>query len=268
MTDDINLRFSRTAWMVVFTIFTWLLLASYSYAAVQDCTLTWAANTEADLNGYHIYAQSKGPGQYVKGQYQGTVDKSRTSAKCGSDIRLTAPGLYHFVLTAFDTNNNESAFSDEVSRALAEIPAIGAPGIIENFTVTGDIGALTVSLTVPNDGTGKLALIDVRYEEGTTIGWGGATQFACLSFPCKIIGLKQGMAYTVQAIPVRRVTGSPSVFGIFTLPQSTKTLTDIIIPPVDPPIDPPPDKPRMLEVSMLEKDGLIILTFKKEDLLK
>lgn len=84
-------------------------------ALLALCTLTWNANTEPDLMGYGLFTSTVA-GQYVQGPAwigQGT------SAQC-EDLGLSADDLTHyFVVKAFDTAEQWSGASNEVSKLLA-----------------------------------------------------------------------------------------------------------------------------------------------------
>jgi hypothetical protein len=76
----------------------------------NTATLTWDAVTDPDLGGYRVYY---GPvsGTYL--QYHGK------GIDAGNVTTYTITGLaserrYYFAVTAFDTSNNESDFSNEV----------------------------------------------------------------------------------------------------------------------------------------------------------
>jgi chitinase len=93
-----------------------------TYAA--DVTLAWASNTEPDLDGYYIYFKTGTSGA----SYNGTgLDEGDSPIKVPlgvfadpSNPEYTLHGLTdtettYFVLTAYDSENNESGFSNEVS---------------------------------------------------------------------------------------------------------------------------------------------------------
>lgn len=73
--------------------------------------LSWDLNSEGDLAGYKVHYGT------ISGNYSTFVDFGLTgtpntpSATVGN---LTVGNRYFFVLTAYDTSNNESNFSDEV----------------------------------------------------------------------------------------------------------------------------------------------------------
>lgn len=78
---------------------------------VKRWRLVWDANTETDLAGYKVYHST------VSGVYEEAdgVDVGNVTTR-DLDSLLLAEGVnYFFVLTAYDTSQNESDFSDEVS---------------------------------------------------------------------------------------------------------------------------------------------------------
>lgn len=93
-----------------------ILLSSISYGA--DVSVSWNANTEADLAGYHLY-QSTAAGAHVKGIFSADILKPATTYT----IVGLQDGTYFWVLTAYDVVGNESVFSDEVSLKIDNPPA-------------------------------------------------------------------------------------------------------------------------------------------------
>jgi fibronectin type 3 domain-containing protein len=75
-------------------------------------TLSWQPNTEADLAGYKVYrATSSGAYGAPIATLQGNVTQYVSS---GLQLGTT----YFFVVTAYDREGNESAFSVEVSKSI------------------------------------------------------------------------------------------------------------------------------------------------------
>ncbi|GBC59831.1 hypothetical protein DENIS_0772 [Desulfonema ishimotonii] len=91
------------------------LLPVSAYAG--SATLHWEANSEADLNGYNIY-------------YGETSRSYGPLVPVGNVTEYTLEGLqpgqtYYFAITAVDTSGNESGFSAEVKKTIAEDPDQG-----------------------------------------------------------------------------------------------------------------------------------------------
>ena len=82
-----------------------LVLPSFVFGA--QLTMAWDPNTESDLAGYMVY--------------YGTASRSYgTPIDVGKVTTYTLTGLasgqtYYIALTAYDTSDNESGFSNEVS---------------------------------------------------------------------------------------------------------------------------------------------------------
>jgi Malectin domain/Bacterial TSP3 repeat len=87
-----------------------LLIFSTSAFATQ-VTLQWDPNTEPSLAGYKVYYG------YSSRQYN-------TNVNAGNSTKITLSGLddvkiYYFAVTAYDSNGNESKYSNEVSYDLS-----------------------------------------------------------------------------------------------------------------------------------------------------
>jgi hypothetical protein len=75
----------------------------------KQVTLKWLPNTEPDLGGYRVYC--------------GTTSKTYTiNISVAKLLTATVPnlqsGTYYCAVTAYDSNNNESGFSQEVSKVI------------------------------------------------------------------------------------------------------------------------------------------------------
>lgn len=98
-----------------------MLALSANIALAGSATISWNANSESDLSGYKIY--------------YGTVSRTgadpKTCGLCGysstvnvGNVRtyiinnLTNGQTYYFSVTAYDTSNNESSFSSQVSKLI------------------------------------------------------------------------------------------------------------------------------------------------------
>jgi hypothetical protein len=101
-----------------------------SYAA--SATLTWNANTEADLAGYKVY---RGNGTCSVGPLQPLiVNGSAVSvlAPSTSYTDTTVPtfdGLLCYEVTAFDTSGNESVHSVRAQKTVSLNPPVAPVGL-------------------------------------------------------------------------------------------------------------------------------------------
>ena len=93
-----------------------LFLAWCTPAFALDITLQWDANTETDLAGYKVYykIETSGPSYNGTGAVEGN-----SPIDVGNVTQFTLHGLdedatYFFAVTAYNTNQLESGFSNEV----------------------------------------------------------------------------------------------------------------------------------------------------------
>jgi chitodextrinase len=84
--------------------------ATTQAAGSDTTTLAWDASTATNLSGYRIY-YGTAPGTYFQSRGKGVdVGNVTTYTIAG----LSSGTRYYFAATAYDTSNNESAFSNEV----------------------------------------------------------------------------------------------------------------------------------------------------------
>jgi Fibronectin type III domain len=110
----VNVQRVRRASFLVF-VAGLLLSTSTGGHAADAVTLTWDANSEPDLAGYAVYyrIEQSGPPYYLIQDvpFEDLVDpKSPEVIVTG----LNENKRYHFVVTAYDDENLESSFSNEV----------------------------------------------------------------------------------------------------------------------------------------------------------
>ncbi len=85
---------------------------STTATASNTATLTWDAVPLADISGYRVYYGTT-PGTYFQPLGQGlNAGNVTTSTVAGFQSGTT----YYFATTAYDTLNNESGYSNEVSK--------------------------------------------------------------------------------------------------------------------------------------------------------
>jgi len=91
-----------------------------------DVTFRWNANTESDLAGYRLYeTETSGVYVYGNGNQVATIPAGTETVTLDN----VADGHHYWVLTAYDTSNNESGRSNEVSAVIDSIPPAPPGGL-------------------------------------------------------------------------------------------------------------------------------------------
>jgi fibronectin type 3 domain-containing protein len=80
-------------------------------AVSHSATLTWTASTSVVI-GYNVYRSTVSAGPFTK------LTPSGVSAITYSDSTVQAGQTYYYVVTAVNSNNIESVYSNEVSATL------------------------------------------------------------------------------------------------------------------------------------------------------
>lgn len=93
----------------------WLMLLMGLVAAgsaeAATLTLTWDANTESDMAGYHVYSAGKPVASCADADL---VEVKAVGLVTTTTINISVDGDYCFALKARDTANNRSGFSNKV----------------------------------------------------------------------------------------------------------------------------------------------------------
>ena len=171
-----------------------------------EVKLMWDPNTEDDLSGYKVY-YGQSPGVYGN------------SIVVGRTLAYTVKGLiegvtYYLAVTAYDTSNNESGYSNEIHGvAAASPPGAECPGGPYSFYISG-IGGGWVSHS-PACGS---------YAEGQTIllkpvpnntsfkfdHWSGDSSGSNVPLSWTFVGAKFVLSFVGNFIPI----GTPVVIPI------------------------------------------------------
>jgi len=200
-------------------------------------TLQWEANTESDLAGYRVYC-SPTAGQYGAATQQvGLVTTWTTIIQS-----MAVASVRYCVLTAFDTNGNESQRSNEVSKIIPAVLAsvLTAP---ENFVAVTADGSTTLSWSAVPDSTLyilRVHKIGTPYDPCESMAFCGSVTDAL----SKRLPLAPG-EYDAWV----HAATSPLVFG----PSTGMKFI------VAPPVDVPPEPPKGLIISESSPSEIVVI---------
>ena len=133
-----------------------------------DITLGWDANTETDLAGYYVYYGAS------SGEYSNKVDVGNTTQYTLTDLQ---DGVDYFLaVTAYDSNNSESAYSAEVVYTTGVQNSNPAMPSVSDGPTNGIPQTEYSFSTVASDPDGDD--LDYRYDwgDGTISDWGMSSQ--------------------------------------------------------------------------------------------
>lgn len=85
-----------------------LILSSIVYAATINVKFVWDRNTESDLVGYRMYQSD------VSGDYSTSIPIDIPGDPNSYTTQIDATSDQYFVITAYDTSENESEHSNQV----------------------------------------------------------------------------------------------------------------------------------------------------------
>jgi hypothetical protein len=103
-----------------------LLVFSFSPAFAKDYTLAWDANEEPNVEGYKIYYTVDWPGPPYDGLHpfyphlDSPIDVGNATEYTLHDLEEDV--VYYIVVTAYDSEGNESGYSNQVSTADVGVP--------------------------------------------------------------------------------------------------------------------------------------------------
>ena len=112
------------------------IIFSYTAALSAQVELAWDPNTEQDLAGYKLYYG------FESGNYIYSIDVGNQASYLISDLEPNR--IHYFAATAYDTNGNESDFSEEITTLVSsgDMPPVANAGpdqtVDEGVTATLD----------------------------------------------------------------------------------------------------------------------------------
>jgi hypothetical protein len=119
-------RVGRLLSVIRFAILVTSILSLHVFASTvhaAQISLEWDANGEPDLSGYRVYYGTS------SGHYTASVDVGNSTHCVISN--LVQGVTYYFSATAYDSEGNESGFSDEIVYAVpAAVPSPGSPSSV------------------------------------------------------------------------------------------------------------------------------------------
>ena len=150
------------------SLFLVIILLSCPVDSAAQIRLAWDANSEPDLAGYQIY--------------YGTASRSyRYSIDVGNVTTYTLLGLtqgvtYYIAVTAYDSSNNESDYSNEVSGSVAE--TVTSPTVLSGPTsgVSGNSYTYTAGGSSSTLGHTVQYQFDWKGDGSDLSSWGSAAQ--------------------------------------------------------------------------------------------
>jgi len=195
-------------------------------------TLTWTANNEPDLAGYHVYQCSQQPCTLTSG----TASILVTLGKVTSFNIGTPTVIQYYFVTAYDDANNMSGssnlatFTPTVSPPPVTPPAIGTSPTSLSFTATeGGANPATRPLSISNTGGGTLS-----WTTTDNVPWLTLSQASGTNNGVVIVSVITGAAGpgTYNGNISLSATGASSV--------SVPVTFTVTPAPVSPPVTPPP----------------------------
>lgn len=106
---------------------------SANFALAGSATLSWNANTESDLSGYKIYygtASRSGADPKTCGLCGYSTSVNVGNVRTYTISNLTNNTTYYFSVSAYDTSNNESAFSAQVIKLISKSADLNSDGVV------------------------------------------------------------------------------------------------------------------------------------------
>jgi len=190
-------------WLWIVSLF-WI---SPSFGAINDCTLTWTARTEADLAGYRVLWGT------VSGSYPNSQQLGRVTTTTCASLGITIANTYYFVVRPFDNAGNVAANSNQISLTLATIPDPPAGPTITSFAPTSGVVGSSVTISGTNFSS-TLASNSVKFNGVSASFSSGNTTQLIVTVPASATTGK--ITVTVGA----ETATSSSDFTISTLPVS------------------------------------------------
>lgn len=221
---------------------TYAILAVMSNGVASGATLTWNANTELDLAGYRVYQCSQLP----CGRANGTATPLATLGNVTSFNIGTPAIVQYYVVTAYDSANNESSESNVTTYVPAGAPPPPPPpGPTPPTTPPPAIGASPLALAFSAQqrrGNPAGQNLNISNAGGGTLIWTASENSSWLALT-PAAGTDSG-AVTISVTTGTRAagtyTGTITVSATGASPMTIPVTFTISAPSGSPPPAPPP----------------------------
>jgi hypothetical protein len=163
--------------LFLFASFIGFLFVSPSYAVGAQLTVAWDPNPEADIKGYRVYCGT------ASRSYSNPFDVGKATSYTLVNL---APGQKFFIaVTAYNTANKESSFSNEVSAATPPLEAVSTPtlltgptsgttGVAYSYTAGGSSSSVGHSIEYQFDWKGDGTVLSSWASGGQSNTWTAA----------------------------------------------------------------------------------------------
>jgi hypothetical protein len=209
-------------------------LATPAYAL--DVTLQWDANTESDLAGYWIYYDTSPGNPYNgSGAQQGNSPIQMTLAQdldpdpnvVEYTVYNLPAGTYYFAITAYNTGNLESGYSNEVNTSSSPPPDTTPPVVsnVQAASITSSTAMITWTTDEASDS-------EVQYDTVSRLWgnylWGANDTNMVTSHSISLTGLNSSTTYHFRVGSIDGSGNGPTV-------SSELTFTTAAAPDTTPP---------------------------------
>ena len=146
------------------------ILAFSSFDSAAQVKLAWNPSTEPDVAGYRVYYGT------ASRTYRTPIDVGNVSAYTLNG--LTQGVMYYIAVTAYDTTDHESTYSNEVSGKITETETITTPNVLSGPTsgITGKTYTYITGGSVSSLGHSVQYQFDWKGDGTDLSPWGLATQ--------------------------------------------------------------------------------------------
>ena len=163
------MRFSAPGNFIALILTLFLFVALSESVRAAEIRLAWDPNTEEGLAGYVVYYGT------ATGRYRWMVDLGNVTTY---DLTRLTPGVTYFIaLTAYDTSNNESVFSNEVSGVGMLMPPNVTSFAIDNGAGSTASRTVTLNNTAINSPTHYMASESSSFFRARWVVYSGAPNF-------------------------------------------------------------------------------------------